>query len=147
MLAADDAAPDPPPPSWRALPPPPFAPYEDAAPGALPLRLGGLAVEEAPEGTVLVALDDGGGGAARVPRYWLARMLFRAALHGLRLGYVETYGGLFLDDGGGDAPAVELGLRTASGKASIAIPRGEALAAVERLYRAVAPAGYRERLR
>lgn len=145
VLAADDAAPDPPPPSWRALPPPPFAPFEDAAPGALPLRLGGLAVEEAPDGTVAISLD-GGGATAQVPRYWLARMLFRAALHGFRLGYIETYGGLFLEDRGGAAPDVELGLRTASGKTAIAIPRAEALAAVERLYRAVAPAGYRERL-
>ncbi len=48
-----------------------------------------------------------------MPRYWLAHMLFRAA--GLRLGYVETYGGLFL--GLTVRPAattIQVGIRTPS---------------------------------
>jgi multimeric flavodoxin WrbA len=142
-LADPEASPDPPPPSWQALPPPPFAPFEDALPEALPFRRGPLAVEAAPAGAVAVSLH---GATAAVPRYWLARMLFRAALHGLRLGYIETYGGLFLDDRGA-ARELMIGLRTSSGRVAMAIPPHEALAVVEQLYRAVAPAGYRERLR
>jgi len=128
LVLTGDAAPDPVPPSWQAVPPPPFAPYEDAPPGALPIPE--LSIEEvsATEVTVL---------GARVPRYWLARMLFRLALHDLRLGTIETYGGLSFDD------RADLVIR---GRTSITVPRAEALALIERMYRAVAPAGYTERL-
>jgi NAD(P)H dehydrogenase (quinone) len=145
VLADPYIGPDAPPPSWQGLPPPPFPPYEDAPPGALPLRLGALTIEETRSGAVAISLD---GATAAVPRYWLARMLFRVALHGLRLGYIETYGGLFIDDHPqrGDG-AIELGLRTTSGRKALAIPADEAIAVIERLYRAVAPPGYRERLR
>ncbi len=145
VLSDPGAPPDRPPPSWHALPAAPFAPFEDAPPGALPFRWGRLAVQEAPAGAALVSID---GATAAVPRYWLARMLFRAALHGFRLGYIETYGGLFLDDRPPRSDdAIELGLRTPSGRAVIAIQPGDALAVIEQLYRAVAPPGYRERLR
>ena len=136
--------PDPPPPSWQTLPPPPFAPFEEAPPGALPFNLGPFSVEATRSGAVAVTVRNA---TAAVPRYWLARTLYRVALHGLRLGYVETYGGLFLDD---HPPrndgAIELGLRTSSGRVAIAIAASDALDEIEQLYRAVAPAGYRERL-
>ena len=80
------------------------------------------------------------GSSARVPRYWLARMLFRIALHRPLLGYVETYGGFFFDD---RAAEVRIGLR---GGADIALAPAEALELVEAMYRAVAPEGYRERI-
>ena len=32
------------------------------------------------------------------PPWIMARMLFRLALHGFRLGRLETYGGFFYDD-------------------------------------------------
>jgi hypothetical protein len=80
-----------------------------------------------------------GSATAEVPRYWLARMLFRIALHDYRLGYLETYGGLFYDDRAG----YRLGLRHG---ASLELSRSEIASAVERMYRAVAPDGYVERL-
>jgi len=145
VLADPDAAPEPVPPSWRALPPPPFAPFEEASPGALPFRRGTLSIDATRSGAVVVSVGDT---AAAVPRYWLARTLYRAALHGLQLNYIETYGGLFIAD---HAPRsnrpIEIGLRTPSGRAWMAIPRDEALGVLEQLYRAVAPPGYIERLR
>ncbi|HWO18859.1 MAG TPA: flavodoxin family protein [Kofleriaceae bacterium] len=144
-LADPYIGPDAPPPSWQALPAPPFPPYEDAPPGALPIRFGTLTVEAARSGAVAVSVDNA---TAAVPRYWLARMLFRAALHELRVGYIETYGGLFIDDHPQrEDGAIEIGLRTESGRVAVAIPAAEAIAVIERIYRAVAPPGYRERLR
>ncbi|HEX5058298.1 MAG TPA: flavodoxin family protein [Kofleriaceae bacterium] len=142
VLSDTDASPDEAPPSWRGLPPSPFAPFEDAARGNLPLHHGELAVEHASPTEVTIRVRDT---VTTVPRYWLARMLFRVALHGLRLGYLETYGGLFIDD---DAAGrdFQLGIRTPSGKTAITVPASDALAMIERLYRAVAPDGYRERL-
>jgi hypothetical protein len=142
VLSDADASPDEPPPSWQALPASPFAPFEDAARGSLPLHHGELAVEHASPTEVTIRVRDT---VTTVPRYWLARMLFRAALHGLRLGYVETYGGLFIDD---DAAGrdIQLGIRTPAGKTAVRVPASDALAMIERLYRAVAPDGYRERL-
>jgi hypothetical protein len=139
VLSSERAEPDPIPPSWHALPAPPFAPYEDGAPGALPIVVDGLRVEDRGADAVAVTV---GAETSEVPRYWLARMLFRVALHGMRLGTVETYGGFFVDD----RDDVELGLRTAAARAGVKLPRERALAVIERLYRAIAPAGYRERL-
>ncbi|MBX3226403.1 MAG: NAD(P)H-dependent oxidoreductase [Labilithrix sp.] len=138
VLSSDDVEPDPVPPSWHEVPPPPFPPFEEGAPGALPFVRDGLRVEDGGD----VARVTIGGAAAEVPRYWLARMLYRVALHGLRLGWVETYGGLYTDDRG---DALRIGLR--AGAAPLVVPRAEALRFVEELYRAVAPAGYVERLR
>jgi len=130
LLLTGDVPPDPVPPSWRAVPPPPFAPFEDAAPGTLPLRIGELVIEAlSPTEVGLLGV--------RVPRYWLARTLFRLALHDLRLNTIETYGGLAFDD------STDLVIR---GKTSVTVPRGDALGVIERVYRAVAPAGYTERL-
>jgi multimeric flavodoxin WrbA len=142
VLTDSDASPDEPPPSWRGVPAPPFLPVEDAARGSLPLHVGGLVIEEASPREVTMRIGDD---VTSVPRYWLARMLFRAALHGLRLGYVETYGGFFVDDGAGIGD-VQLGIRTAGRKTAVSVSAREALAVVERVYRAVAPAVYRERL-
>lgn len=140
VLASDARGPDPTPPSWRACPAPTFAPFEDAAPGELPVELAGLRVEaiDARRVSVTVATT-----TAEVPRYWLARMLFRVGLHRLSLGYAETYGGFFVDDRG-DGPVL-FGIRSGSERHSVSIPRSEALVTAERLYRAVAPAAYTER--
>jgi hypothetical protein len=140
LVFSGDAPPDPVPPSWTSLPPPPFPVFEDAPRGALPFVHDGLRVEERSPSTVAVLVEDA---VAEVPRYWLARMLFRIALHDLRLNYVETYGGFFVDDARAD---VELGLRIGDRRVAIPIARAEAPAVLERLYRAVAPDGYRERL-
>ena len=140
LFTSDAAPPDPVPPSWSGAPTPPFAPWEDAPSGALPFAERGLA---AVERSASLAAMTVGKTTAEVPRYWLARTLFRVGLHRLRLGYVETYGGFFVDDRG--TGPVTIGLRSGAGRETIAIPRGEALAFVDRLYRAVAPPGYVER--
>ncbi len=140
LLASDEASPGPPPPSWTELPPPPFAPYEDGPSDlALPFDAHGVHVEEASPALATFVVD---GLSTATPRYWLARLLFRVALHGVRLGYVETYGGVFFDDRTGD---LAVGIRSDAGTKSVVVPRAEALAFVEGLYRSVAPAGYRER--
>lgn len=136
LLSCRDASPEAPPPSWREVPPPPFAPFEDAAPARLPVRVGELEISDAGPSTVRVRL---GAASAEVPRYWLARMLFRVALHGYRIGYLETYGGLFYDDRDGH----RLGLR---GAGSVVVPERALGPTIEHLYRAVAPSGYVERL-
>ncbi len=138
VVSSTEAEASPPPSSWELPPPAPFTPSEEAPRGALPCAVGALEISEMSSELVRIAIADE---AREVPRYWLARMLFRAALHGLRLGYMETYGGFFLDDeGGGD---LRLGLRDVG---HVWVGRGEARAAVERIYRAVAPPGYVERL-
>jgi hypothetical protein len=139
VFHSDDAAPDPAPPSWSIVPAPAFAPFEEAPPGTLPIAAGKLHVSEGPDGNVVVALGDK---SRAVPRYWLARMLYRLGLHAYRLGYVETYEGFFVDDRG--EGAIRIGVR---GVGAAEIPRAEAPAVIERLYRAVAPPGYVERLR
>ncbi|MDF2694992.1 MAG: flavodoxin family protein [Labilithrix sp.] len=141
VLESDTLGPDPVPPAWSAAPRMPFVPFEEAAAGSLPFAAAGLVVEE--RGPTRVAVSAGATLTAEVPRYWLARLLFRVGLHELRLGYVETYGGFFVDDRGGDA--VQIGLRAGTEREAVIIPRGEALALVEGLYRAVAPPGYVER--
>jgi hypothetical protein len=130
VLASDvaDAAPPPP------VPEPPFAPFEDAPRGSLPIEIGQLRVD-----ADAVSI---GGVSRPVPRLWLARLLFRAALHGFRLGYVETYDGFFVNDL--DPTRITLGLR--GSPFLLRVPREEAMATIERLYRAVAPEGYTERL-
>jgi multimeric flavodoxin WrbA len=137
LLVRADVPPEPPPISWTATPEPPFAPFEEARPGALPIRAGALALEAASDRELIVSA---GGARATVPRYWLARMLFRLALHGYTLGYLETYGGFYYDDRHGET---RLGLR---GGGFVALDDRERAALVERLYRAVAPPGYVERL-
>ncbi|MBX3157806.1 MAG: flavodoxin family protein [Deltaproteobacteria bacterium] len=144
VFASPTAAPDPVPPVWQATPPPPLAPYEDLPPGALPVAHGAYAVREKSPKLVEVAVGDA---AVEVPRYWLARTLYRLALHGLRLGYIETYGGAFFDDRAGTSPDVTLGIRRGRDRTAIDLPRADALALIERIYRAVAPPGYVERLR
>lgn len=129
---------EPPPEVWARVPSPPFAPFEERTRGALPIRIGALEIREASAREVEAQID---GASARVPRYWLARMLFRLALHGYALGYVETYGGFAYDDRGG---TYRLGLR---GARMIELPADALSAIVERLYRAVAPSGYAEDLR
>jgi hypothetical protein len=137
-FSSPDAPPDAVPPSWNAIPARPFPVFEDQEAGTLPHSIGRLSIEEVSAGAVRVKIDDL---ASEVPRHWVTRMLYRVAIHGLRMGYAETYGGFFVDDRG---DSVEVGLREGARRAAIAIPRGQALKTVERLYRAVAPAGYKE---
>jgi hypothetical protein len=127
-----------PPATWDKAPSPPFPVYEDGVAGTLPISFGELHIEALDDATVEVRIGDGP--AAQVPRYWLARFLFRTALHQFQLGYLETYGGFLYDDSGA---SIVFGLRGA-GRASIT--RDEANAVVETLYRAVAPPGYVERI-
>ena len=147
LFASSAEGPGPVPRSWSEVPEPPFAPYEDCEARTLPVQIPGdsapLTVEEL--STTLVAIDLGDV-KAEVPRYWAARMLYRLALHGLRVGYAETYGGFFIDDR--DDAVVRFGLRGAKGEvpATVEVSRERALETIERLYRAVAPPGYRERL-
>jgi len=61
----------------------------------------------------------------------------------VRMGYAETYGGFFVDDRGDD---VQIGVRLESGATAVTVARSDALEVIERMYRAVAPPGYRERL-
>lgn len=149
VLASDEAAPDPVPPIWHALPPEPFPPQEDVmaaraggdSAAALPLTVtdatSSMVFEEVSPAVVRIQVGDH---RTEAPRYWLARMLHRVALHGLRVGYAETYGGFFIDDRGDD---VSVGVRDAP---PLSLDRAEAARTIERMYRAVAPPGYRERM-
>ncbi len=152
LILSGDAEPEPIPPSWTELPLPPFAVVEDAPRVALPLTIDTLTVEAASDATVRITVTPDRPedrftyehpGPVEVPRYWLARVLYRCALHGMQLNHVETYGGFFVDDSG---PDVELGINQPFGRFAVRIPRAEAMATIERLYRAVAPPGYAERL-
>jgi hypothetical protein len=137
VFSSRDREPDPVPPAWTSLPEPPFAPLEDAPRGSLPFTHGPLAVVERGPAIAAVTLEDA---IAEVPRHWLARTLFRLGLHDLRLGQIETYGGITFDDhAGGD---LDVGL----GATTFRIPRVDALGFVERFYRAVSPPGYTERI-
>jgi hypothetical protein len=137
LLSSPTAAPEPPPVTWTEAPPAPFPVYEHEAPDDLPAGVAGMTLEALSDTEAEVSLGDA---RATVPRYWLARMLFRIALHDYAVGYLETYGGFFYDDTGG---LFRLGLR---GGSAVTLERAEMVAAIERLYRAVAPAGYVERL-
>jgi hypothetical protein len=130
LFSCDSIDADPPPPSWRRAPEPPFEPLPHGA-ASLPWSKEGIDVRAIDDRSCAITI----GATAIVPRYWLARMLFRVALHGFALGYVETYGGFYYDDRDGWAFGVRGGSRAA-------IDRDD----VESLYRAVAPPGYRERL-
>jgi hypothetical protein len=126
-----------PPASWRETPAAPFAPFEQGPRVPLPLTIGDLGLEATSPSEVSVRIAQS---VACVPRYWLVRFLFRVALHQYRLGYVETYGGFFYDDRDGE---FQLGVR---GAGAVHFSRAEIATAVERIYRAVAPGGYVERI-
>jgi hypothetical protein len=130
------SAPEPPPRSWDATPEAPFVEYEQGDPVPLPLSIAGLDLEAASPDLLRVEI---GGTSAEVPRYWLARFLFRLALHGYCIGYLETYGGFFYDDRDG----YRFGLR---GGRDVKVDAAAVPAVVERMYRAVAPQGYMERI-
>lgn len=135
-FASPTVSPADPPPSWEALPEAPFPIFEAAAPGALPVQIGTLTVAAASSTTVSIRID--GGAAVEIPRFWLTRMLFRVALHAYAIGYVETYGGFYYDDREGRH---RLGLR---GQGHVDFTREATIAAIQELYRAIAPAGYTE---
>jgi len=128
-----------PPDSWERVPVAPMVPFEDAPRGPLPLSRSGITVTEVDRGRVAVAI---GASSAVVPRYWLARMLFRVVLHRPALGYVETYGGFFYDDRSGRE---RVGLRAGGEITEITLAATEMRELLESTYRAVAPEGYTER--
>jgi len=137
VFASETCDAEEPPASWDRVPSAPMRPFEDAPRSPLPVSRGGIEVTAVDEQRVTVAV---GGRSAVVPRHWLARMLFRIALHPPVLGYVETYGGFFYDD---RAPgAVRVGLR---GGGEVVLAHADALRLIEALYRAVPPEGYTER--
>jgi hypothetical protein len=138
MIASPSASAAPPPTNWYQVPSVPFARFEDADAGRLPETLGELRFENLDAERVRIVLA--GETVGEAPRYWLARFLYRLPLHDFRLGYLETYGGFFYDDRGAD---IRFGVR---GKGNTTVPRNDVRAAVERAYRAIAPASYRERL-
>ncbi len=136
VVSSASAEPEPPPASWDSTPEAPFPVYEERPPVGLPLSVAGLGVEAVSPEIARVEID---GAHAEVPRYWLARFLFRLALHGYRIGYLETYGGFFYDDRAG----YRFGLRSGG---ELALEAAAVPAVVEELYRAVAPDGYIERI-
>ena len=113
LFASSEEGPAPVPRSWSEVAEPPFAPYEEGEPGALPFDIPGehepLHIEEVSPAVVAIDIGDV---KVEVPRYWAARMLYRVALHGLRVGYAETYGGFFIDD---RDVVVRIGVRGAKG--------------------------------
>jgi hypothetical protein len=121
LLSSDTDDAEPPPPIWTAEPAPPFPPA--AQPGTGALTEGELVITPVSDETVHIHIQSG----ADIPRHWLARMLYRVALHG-PLGTVETYGGAFHD-------GTHFGLRDGG-----RVPMDRAL--LERVYRAVVPPGY-----
>jgi hypothetical protein len=137
LLVRAEAPALPPPEVWERVPDPPFAPFEEGAPGELPIAIGDMLIHEHDRDTVRVELH---GRSSSVPRHWLARFLFRVALHRYAIGYLETYGGFFYDDRDGTR---RLGLH---GVGSVTIDESVLGATFERLYRAVAPPGYVERI-
>jgi hypothetical protein len=138
VLESGTLAASPPPDSWRRLPDRLIAPFEDGPRHPLPFSRAGIDAVDADATDVTIRV---GGASARVPRYWLARTLFRTTLHRPLLGYVETYGGFFFDDRRQASEGITLGLRASD---RITLPAPEALSLVEALYRAVAPEGYTE---
>jgi hypothetical protein len=140
VLESDRVEASAPPDAWKRVPDPLIAPFEDGSRQPLPFSRAGLDAVEPDATDVTIRI---GAASARVPRYWLARTLFRITLHRPLLGYVETYGGFFFDDRRHASEGITLGLRTGD---RITLPAPEALSLVEALYRAVAPDGYTERL-
>jgi hypothetical protein len=138
VLESDTVAASAPPGSWKRLPDALVAPFESGSREPLPFSRAGLAAVEPDASDVTIRI---GAASARVPRYWLARTLFRITLHRPLLGYVETYGGFFFDDRRQASEGITLGLREGD---RITLPAPEALSLVEALYRAVAPEGYTE---
>ena len=130
VFASEALSPEPIPPAWTGVPTPAFVPFEDRTVGTF--HHDDINIDERSPHTVAISIA---GSHTEVPRYWLARMLFRVALHPMTLNYVETYGGFYISDHAG----LRAGIR---GGASTPIT----LAQLEQLYRAVAPPGYTERL-
>jgi multimeric flavodoxin WrbA len=132
---------EPPPSSWDAVPAAPMPVFDEARRAPLPAAYAGveLASLDAMRVTVRVAA-----GSATVPRHWLARMLYRIALHCPALGYVETYGGFFYDDRASADGIVRFGVHEAGGSHEARIAPADVPAFIEGAYRAVAPDGYME---
>lgn len=144
LAASPSAGPEPPPRVWSRVPEPPFA---EPPEGALPCAIGAIRLAARSASEVDATLD---GVTTRLPRYWLARMLWRIAVHtavldGERaaprpcLGHVETYGGFFYDDRDG---AFRFGLRGAPATTTVA-PEA-LLSALARAWAAVRPEGHDE---
>jgi hypothetical protein len=131
----------PPPASWEAVPAAPMVRFDEGLRARLPFASHGIAVHGVDGTRVAVAVDSA---SAVVPQHWLARILYRIALHATALGYVETYGGFFYDDRTVRDGTVRFGIHTPSETREVRVAAAEALALVEAMYRAVAPDGYAE---
>jgi hypothetical protein len=140
VLESESHDAEPPPPAWATVPGAEIVPIESGPRGALPFEGAGLRVTALDAAFVEVRI---GASSARVPRHWLARMLFRVLLHPPVLGYVETYGGFFYDDRTIGRGETKLGLR--GGESVTLTDPTVARALVDRIYRAVAPETYVER--
>ena len=147
VVASAREEPEPTPAVWARVPDGPFA---EPPEGALPAAIGELVIEGVSADEVELRLGEV---SARVPRYWLARMLYRIALHtsvvdGARgaptpcFGHVETYGGFWYDDRSG---GFRFGLRGGEGSAEVAAE--DLLRVLGVAYAAVAPEGHTEDLR
>lgn len=132
---------EPPPASWDAVSAPPMPRFEERLRVASPFARDGVTVTLLDGARVTVAV---GPASAAVPRHWLARMLYRIALHAPALGYVETYGGFFYDDRAARDGVVRFGLHGADGSHEVRLSADAARAFVEAMYRAVASDGYAE---
>jgi multimeric flavodoxin WrbA len=132
---------EPPPASWDAVATPPMSRFVEPLRATLPHARGDVVVTALDATRVTVSV---GSASAVVPRHWLARMLYRIALHAPALGYVETYGGFFYDDRAARDGVVRFGLHTATTAHDVRVPAADAPALVEAMYRAVAPEGYGE---
>jgi multimeric flavodoxin WrbA len=141
VMATDEREVQPPPPSWDAVSAAPMVRFEETLRATLPAGSDGMKVTAVDATRVAVAV---GPASAVVPRHWLARLLYRVALHAPALGYVETYGGFFYDDRAARDGIVRFGVHAAPGSHEVRIAAADAPAFVEALYRAVAPEGYAE---
>ncbi len=144
LVASATASPEPPPRVWDRVP---VRPFEAPPAGALPAAIGALRLEAISPTEVEASLA---GASSAIPRYWLARTLYRIALHTAVadaervaprpcLGHVETYGGFFYDDRDG---AFTFGLRGADEVVTLA-PEA-LLPSLAAAYAAVAPEGHHE---
>ena len=107
-----------PPPSWDAVAAAPMARIEAAPRGELPFARHGVVADALDATRVTIAVEPA---STVVPRHWLARMLYRIALHAPALGYVETYGGFFYDDREVRDGVVRFGVRAAGGSRDVRI--------------------------
>jgi multimeric flavodoxin WrbA len=141
VLTGDARDVDPPPASWDAVAAAPMPVFDEARRAPLPVARDGIELAAVDGARVAVKV---GSVSTTVQRHWLARMLYRIALHRPALGYVETYGGLFYDDRASRDGIVRLGVHAASGSHEVCVAPADVPSFLEAAYRAAAPPGYVE---